>query len=170
VYLEFFREHVPGFEDAELSATAELLGVRETRRIMGDYVLSFEDYKARASFPDEIGRFAYPVDIHSATTDPDAQKRVEEELRETRLGKGQSYGIPYRSLIVQRLSNLLVAGRCMSADREVQSSIRVMPGCFVTGQAAGVATALAVEGKTTIRDIDTKNLREVLRSQDAYLP
>jgi hypothetical protein len=170
VYLEFFREHVPGFENAELSATAELLGVRETRRVMGDYVLSFEDYKARASFPDEIGRFAYPVDIHSATTDPEAQKRVEEELRETRLGKGESYGIPYRSLIAQKLSNLLVAGRCMSADRQVQSSIRVMPGCFVTGQAAGAAAALAVEGTTTIRDIDTRRLREVLRSQDAYIP
>jgi len=170
IYLDFFRGHVPGFENAELSATAGLLGVRETRRILGDYILSFEDYTTRASFPDEIGRFAYPVDIHAATTDPTAQKRVEQELRETRLGKGESYGIPYRSLLVRGFRNLLVAGRCMSADRQMQSSIRVMPGCLLTGQAAGAAAGLAVEGEVPIREVDTRVLREVLREQDAYVP
>jgi hypothetical protein len=170
VYLDFYREHVPGFENAELSATAALLGVRETRRIVGDYLLSFEDYKSRASFEDEIGRFAYPVDIHSGTTDPEAQKHVEEELRATRLGPGESYGIPYRSLVVKGFGNLLVAGRCMSADRQVQSSIRVMPGCFITGQAAGVGAALAIEGRCGVRDIRTAKVREILRYQGQYVP
>jgi hypothetical protein len=170
VYLDFHREHVPGFENAELSATAALLGVRETRRVTGEYVLSFEDYQARASFPDEIGRFAYPVDIHSASTDPAAQKAVEEEWRATTLGKGESYGIPYRSLVVKGFRNLLVAGRCMSADRPVQSSIRVMPGCFVTGQAAGVGAALAVEGRCGAGEVNVGKVREVLRYQGQYVP
>jgi hypothetical protein len=170
IYLGFYREHVPGFQNAELSATAALLGVRETRRIVGEYVLNFEDYRSRASFEDEIGRFAYPVDIHSATTDPAAQKHVEEELRATTLGRGESYGIPYRSLVVQGLANLLVAGRCMSADRAVQSSIRVMPGCFITGQAAGVGGALAVEGRCAARDVDARKLREILRYQGQHIP
>jgi len=170
VYLDFYREHVPGFENAELSATAALLGVRETRRIVGEYVLTGEDYRSRATFEDEIGRFAYPVDIHSATTDPAAQKHVEEELRATRLGKGESYGIPYRSLVARGLANLLVAGRCMSADRQVQSSIRVMPGCFITGQAAGVGAALAIEGRCAVRDVNVAKVREVLRYQGQYVP
>ncbi len=170
MYLSFYREHVPGYENAELAWTGSLLGVRETRRVMGDYVLNFDDYKARASFPDEIGRFAYPIDIHSGTTDPSAQKHVETEMRETQLGVGESYGIPYRSLIVKGLSNLLVAGRCMSTDRQVQSSLRVMPGCFVTGQAAGVGAGLAVEKRSPVREINTDKLRELLRHQGAHIP
>lgn len=170
IYLDFYRNHVPGFENAELSATAALLGVRETRRVIGDYVLNYQDYLARATFPDEIGRFAYPVDIHSATTDPAAQKRVEEEFRSSSLRAGESYGIPYRSLVVKGLNNLLVAGRCMSADRRMQSSLRVMPGCFITGQAAGVGAALAIEGRCTVRDINIAKLREILRYQGQYLP
>jgi hypothetical protein len=170
VYLGFYREHVPGFENAELSATAALLGVRETRRIVGEYVLTGDDYRARATFDDEIGRFAYPVDIHSATTDPAAQKHVEEELRATQLGKGESYGIPYRSLLVKGFANLLVAGRCMSTDRQVQSSIRVMPGCFITGQAAGVGAALAIEGRCAVSEANVAKVREVLRYQGQYVP
>jgi hypothetical protein len=170
VYLGFYREHVPGFENAELSATAALLGVRETRRIVGEYVLTGDDYRARATFDDEIGRFAYPVDIHSATTDPAAQKHVEEELRATQLGRGESYGIPYRSLLVKGFANLLVAGRCMSTDRQVQSSIRVMPGCFITGQAAGVGAALAVEGRCAAGEVNVGKVREVLRYQGQYIP
>jgi hypothetical protein len=110
------------------------------------------------------------VDIHSATTDPAAQKHVEEELRATTLGRGESYGIPYRSLVVKGFSNLLVAGRCMSADRHVQSSIRVMPGCFITGQGAGVGAALAVEGRCPAGQVSTGKVREILRYQGQYVP
>lgn len=111
------------------------MGVRESRRIRGDYQLSGEDYRRRASFPDEIGRFNYPIDIHSSG-DVARQKEVEKELAATMYKWGENYGVPYRALVAQEVENLLVGGRCISCDREAQSSIRVIPGCFLTGQAA----------------------------------
>ena len=170
VYLDFYRAHVPGFAKAEMAWTGSLLGVRETRRIMGDYVLNYEDYKARATFPDEITRCAYPVDIHSASTDPEAQKKVEQDLHATHYGRGESYGIPFRSLIPRDLQNVLVAGRCLSADRAVQSSLRVMPYCLTTGQAAGVAAAMSLASGGDVRAVNTDALRQALREQNAYLP
>ncbi len=171
IYFEFARKNVPGFENAELTCTASLLSVRETRRIIGEYILNYADYQNRASFEDEIGRFAYPIDIHASSADAEDQKRVERELTETRLGRGESYGIPYRSLIPKTLRNTLVAGRCISTDRRMQSSIRVMPGCFITGQAVGVAAALAIKQKTDdVRNININELRNILRQQKVYLP
>jgi hypothetical protein len=170
-FLAWYRANVPGFANAEMAATPALLGVRETRRIVGDYVLSYRDYTARATFPDEIGRLSYPVDIHSSTTGKADQKRVYTQYYSTQLGSGESYGIPYRSLVARRLENLLVAGRCVSTDRMVQSSLRVMPGCLVTGQAAGAAAALAArKHKGRVREVDTDRLRSVLRRQGAYIP
>ncbi len=171
IYFEFAKSKVPGFENAELVSTASLLSVRETRRIIGECILNYADYQSKASFEDEIGRFAYPIDIHASDTDAEDQKRVERELVETRLGKGESYGIPYRSLIPKRLKNVLVAGRCISTDRRMQSSIRVMPGCFITGQAVGVASALTIKQKAEdVRNIDIAALRDILRLQGVYLP
>ena len=141
---EFYRRHVPGFQNFELLATASLLGVRETRRIRG---------------------CCYPVDIHSGSTNAEEQKRVERVLEETRFKRGESYGIPYRAMIPQGLANLLVPGRALSADRAIQSSLRVMPPCFVTGQAAGVAAGLA-DGD--VRSVDTVQLRSRLAEMGAY--
>ena len=165
----FYRERVPGFANSELVNTASLLSVRETRRVRGDYQLCYEDYLQRASFPDEIGRFAYPIDIHSSSANPAEQEEVERRLEATRLRKGESYGIPYRALIPQGLSNLLVAGRCLSCDREVQSSLRVMPGCFITGQAAGCAAALATGCGGETRRVITGELQNLLRRQGAIV-
>jgi hypothetical protein len=131
--------------------------------------LCYEDYLQRASFPDEIGRFAYPIDIHSSSANPAEQEEVERRLEATRLRKGESYGIPYRALIPQGLSNLLVAGRCLSCDREVQSSLRVMPGCFITGQAAGCAAALATGCGGETRRVITGELQNLLRRQGAIV-
>ncbi len=156
----FYREHVPGFRHAELINTASLLGVRETRRIKGEYRMTFDNFAARATFEDEIGRCCYPVDIHSGSTDPEEQRKVEKVLHETRFHHGESYGIPYRALIPLGLRNLLVPGRALSCDRAIQSSLRVMPPCFVTGQAAGIAAALA---KEDVRDVDPAELRAELR-------
>lgn len=166
---QFYRDHVPGFAASELVNTAASLSVRETRRIRGDYQLCYDDYLARATFPDEVGRFAYPIDIHSSSPDPKEQEAVERRLDETRLKKGESYGIPYRALIAQGISNLLVAGRCISCDREVQSSLRVMPGCFITGQAAGCAAALAVDCGGETRGVVAGELQNLLRSQGAWV-
>lgn len=165
----FYRDHVPGFEQSELVNSAALLSVRETRRIRGDYVLGYHDYLARASFADEIGRFAYPIDIHASSTDSNEQQAVEQRLAATRLKPGESYGIPYRALIPATTDNLLVAGRCLSCDREIQSSLRVMPGCFITGQAAGVAAALACAAAGAVRHVAVPQLQQLLRQQHAFL-
>lgn len=151
VFLKFHRENVPGFENAELTGTASLLGLRETRRVECDYWMTIEDYKADSSFPDEIGRYNYPIDIHSSTTSAEAQDNVIKHLIATRLKQGQSYAIPYRAICVKGFKNMLLAGRITSSDRSIQSSLRVMPGCFISGQAAGLAAALSVPGNGDIR-------------------
>lgn len=169
-YERYYKEYLKGFENMELVATGSLLGVRETRRIIGDYVLDVEDFKARAIFDDEIGRYSYPVDIHVARPDKESYDTFREEIATLRLGKGESYGIPYRILTPVGLNNVLVAGRCVSTDRQMQASIRVMPGCYITGQAAGVAAALMTERNTDSRGIDVPTLQTNLRDMGGYLP
>lgn len=169
-YSEFYRKYIEGFERADLIATASLLGVRETRRIMGDYLLNLEDYRARAVFDDEIGRYCYPIDLHPSHPDPKEYAEFEEEFRGKHLGTGESYGIPYRTLTPRGLDNLLVAGRCISVDRSMQASIRVMPGCFITGQAAGTAAAMIAESDAASRSLDVKELQRRLKKVGAYLP
>jgi hypothetical protein len=168
-FIQFFNEHVPGFADARLSGTGSLIGARESRRIMGEYVMTKDDYFARQHFADDIGTLAYPVDIHASTPDPDAQSRVEQELQETRYKTGESYGIPYRALLPQKTTNLLVAGRCISTDRTMQSSIRIVPGCFVTGQAAGTAAAMACQNQTTLRNLNIDDLQKKLIQAKAII-
>lgn len=167
----YYREYVPGFANVQLVASGSLLGVRETRRITGEYVLSLEDYRRRAIFPDEIGRYAYPIDNHPVRPGKDTYEQHRKEFdEELRYAKGESYGIPYRILTPRALDNVLVAGRCVSADRMVHGSIRVMPGCFITGQAAGVAAAIAVESDRGPKAIDVPLLRARLREIGAFLP
>jgi hypothetical protein len=169
-YERYYREYLEGFENAELVITGSLLGIRESRRITGDYVLSLDDFNKRASFDDEIGRYAYPVDIHPASTNKADFEKSIREFQTMRYQKGENYGISYRSLIVKGLKNVLVAGRCISADRYMQSSIRVMPCCFITGQGAGMAAALAVAGSTDIRNVNIHQLQSSLKKIGAFLP
>lgn len=168
-YERFYREYLTGYADLSLLITGSLPGVRESRRIMGDYVLNQADYTARAVFPDEIGRYNYWIDIHTSAPSPE-EFAAHLQLRNNPLRDGESYGIPYRSLLPRNVGNLLVAGRCISVDRAVQSSLRVMPGCFITGQAAGMAAALAVEGTLSPRAIDVPRLQRRLSAMGAYLP
>ena len=169
-YERYYKEYLKGFEQMELVGTAAQLGIRETRRILGDYVLNLKDFKRRAVFDDEIGRYAYPVDIHASKPDKASYEKFEEEFKMLRYGKGESYGIPYRILTPRGLDNVLVAGRCVSCDRYIQGSIRVMPGCFITGQTAGVAAALAAAQGATTRGVDIKELQQKLKRTGAYLP
>ena len=170
-YGEFYKKYAVGFEDVELVNTAMLIGIRESRRITGDYQLNVNDFLNRAIFDDEIGRFSYAVDMHRNATDAEEYERFEKEFRKTlRYKPGESYGIPYRALTVKGLDNLLVAGRCISVDRAVQASIRVMPGCYITGQAAGAAAALASEESLTTRQIPIKNLQRTLKQMGGFLP
>ena len=169
-YRRYYQGYLPGYEKAEPIMTGNVLGVRESRRVTCDYTLCVDDFVARAVFDDEIGRYCYPVDIHVMTTDKSEYSRFQQEYGKTyRYEKGESYGIPFRSLIPVSFSNMLVAGRCMGTDRQMQASIRVMPGCFITGQAAGAAAARAVDSGET-RRVKAEALQEKLVSLGAYLP
>lgn len=169
-YERYYKEYLKGFGQMELVATASQLGCRESRRIVGDYLLNLDDFKRRAVFDDEIGRYCYPVDIHAAKSDKASYEEYAKDFKNLRYGKGESYGVPYRVLTPKNLSNVLVAGRCVSSDRYIQSSIRVMPGCFITGQAAGVAAALAIEKRTDTRGFPVAELQRRLKTLGAFLP
>lgn len=167
------QENLPQtFGNAFIAATAALMGVRETRRIIGDYVLTLEDYLARRSFEDEICRNSYPVDVHTARKEIAAHDRGEMNVmnRYENFGKGESHGIPFRCLIPEKLGNVLVAGRSISTDREVQGSTRVMPVCLCMGEAAGVAAAMALKCGGDVRRIRVDVLRARLKKHGAYLP
>jgi hypothetical protein len=166
----FYRNYVPGFENVELMSSGSLLGIRESRRIIGDYVLNLQDFINCSSFEDEIGRYCYPVDIHISKPTSEHYAEFEKEHKAFCYKKGQSYGIPYRILTSAKLKNVLVAGRCVSSDRYIQSSIRVMPGCFITGQAAGTAASIAANCDLDVHEVPLKELQEKLVGIGAYLP
>ncbi len=169
-YRRYYRDYLTGYENAELVYSASQIGIRETRRIYGDYVLCLDDFIDRAVFDDEIGRYCYPVDIHSAVNTKSGFELFEKEHKGYRYQPGESYGIPYRTLTPKGFSNLLVAGRCVSTDRHMQSSIRVMPGCFITGQAAGTAAVLCAANGTDVHKANVKDIQETLVDMGAYLP
>ena len=156
------------FGEAYLMETAPLMGVRETRRIVGDYTLTREDYLARRSFPDEIARNSYYIDVHGRTKPKPGQPELTGEAKSARYGRGESHGIPYRCLTPAGFSNLLAAGRCISADRDMLGSVRVMPNCFTTGEAAGLAAAISARSGKSVHEIDTDDLRAHLRAYGAY--
>lgn len=166
------REYFPAFRNAHLTGSASLPGIRESRRILGDYVLSLGDYLARRGFPDEIGRNNYPIDIHTRSSEVSQVLggRDFAMQRYPHYSPGESYGIPYRCLTPRGFRNLLAAGRCISADHEMQASVRTMPACLVTGEAAGCAAGLALRnGCGDLHALDTDQLRARLREHGAYL-
>lgn len=168
---KYYRTYVRGCEKAEIIQTAQILGVRESRRITCDYRMTIDDWVARAVFDDEIGRYCYPVDIHPKTGDKKAMAAFKQEHNQTyRYNPGESYGISYRALTVKGISNLLVAGRCICSDQKFQASVRTMPGCYITGQGAGVAAALAAQNGGNTRNIDIIALHNNLKKLGAYLP
>lgn len=165
------------FGDCFLAATAPLMGVRETRRILGDYVLTLEDFQAVRTFPDEICRNCFSIDVHVSREEmAEILARGEDvsgvsQRHYHKLPAGESYGIPYRCLTPRGISNVLVAGRCISTDRLVQGSIRAMPACLATGEGAGLAAALAAkQARPDVHAVDTATLRTRLREEGAYLP
>ena len=162
------------FGNAMLVSTGSVVGIRETRRVVGDYVLTLDDYLARRSFPDEICRNSYFIDIHHSLKDITKNNtgRYEGVLDEIRYGKGESHGIPYRCLLPRGLKNVLVAGRSISCERIVQGSVRVMPVCLAMGEAAGLAAAMAVAAGdgADVHRVDTADLRRRLQRHGGYLP
>ena len=174
-FRDAFRKYLPGSAHAELIQTATLLGVRESRRIVGEYVLSADDYHARRRFKDEISLNSFFIDIHPSWAGRLRERRGEwdweKEQRDSRYAKGEFHGIPYGCLLPQGLKNVIAAGRAVSADREAQSAIRVMPPCMTMGHAAGTAAALLLkQGADDFRRIDTDALRTGLRAEGTFLP
>jgi hypothetical protein len=175
-YRDAFAEYHPAFAKAFLVVTGSLMGTRETRRITGDYVLTMDDYLARRSFPDEICRNAYGIDVHASKEEAlsMANRPIEEargaiHQRSKNYGKGESFGVPFRCLTPKGIKNLLVAGRCISTDRGVNGSVRIMACCLTTGEAAGTAAAMALASGDT-HALDTDELRRKLKEHGAYLP
>ena len=170
-FLSFYRKYVPGCGNAELVITGGLLGVRESRRIVGEYELNFADYIARRQFPDQIGVYNSAVDIH-VYDDSDAEySRYLKEFTQTgRLKPGECFGIPYGILVPKGWKNLWVAGRCNSSDVRVHGSIRVQPAASMMGQAAGTAAVQSIATGQPACDLDTAALVETLRRAGAYLP
>jgi hypothetical protein len=164
------KEYLPETYGASLLInTAPSMGIRDSRRIIGEYKITIEDYKKRRSFSDEIGRNCYFLDVHYTKEERDRVMNGESNGEENweAYSEGESHGIPYRSLIPKEIKNLLVAGRSISCDHRVQGSVRVMPVCLVTGQAAGTAAQLACETRD-VRSIDINDLRGILRRNGAY--
>ena len=166
-YRAYYRNYLEGYENAEMLASGSVLGIRETRRLRCEYTMCMQDYFEQADFEDEIGRYNYPVDVHAATVD---EKPKYPGIYEKGYPRGKSYGISYRALLPKGTRNILAAGRCVGADREMAGSMRVMPGCYITGMAAGAAAALAAKEKTGLRELDVKKLQRELKAQGAYLP
>ena len=161
------------FGGAYLAATAPLVGARESRRIIGDYELTIQDWLARRSFDDEVCRNSYLIDIHVAKDEIERNRQGENVVgqRYEPYAKGESHGIPYRCLTPKGLRNVLVAGRSISTDRVTQGSVRVMPVCLCMGEAAGIAAAFAAqEPPTDVHAVDAARLRDRLRDNGAHLP
>jgi len=171
--VRFVRKYLPGCEQALVVSSGVQIGVRESRRIVGDYVLTLDDYLARRSFPDEIARNAYYIDVHlsRAEWEKHAGHAIDWDAHIHQYAPGESHGIPYRCLTPCGIRNLLVAGRCISTDRPTQGSTRVMPTCMTVGEAAGCAAArAALRHAGDVRAVDVDTLRARLRACGAYLP
>jgi hypothetical protein len=158
--LEFFRKRVPGFENARLAATGTQIGIRESRRIVGEYTLTRDDVLQGRHFDDAVARSAYPIDIHN----PSGSGTVTH-----RLAEGESYEIPFRCLVPAQMDGLLVAGRCISTTHEALASTRLTPTVMTLGQAAGTAAALSKETGKRLRDIDGQRLRSTLVNDGVVL-
>jgi hypothetical protein len=156
----FLRRYVPGFGNAYVAQSGVHTGVRETRRIVGDYRLTTEDVLGARKFDDVIARGAYPVDIHNPKGSGTLLKRVP---------PGAAYDIPLSCLLPSGIEGLLVAGRCLSGSHEAHSSYRVMPIVMATGQAAGVCAALAAKGGLTPRAVPVSDVQATLIAQGADL-
>lgn len=159
--VEFLKSSVPGFENSYFSGLSHRLGIRETKRVVGDYVLTRDDVFEARKRGDGIGKGSHHIDIHQ-----DGIKQVRIPVKD-----GGSYDMPYDMLVVKNLKNVYVAGRCMSADREAHGSARVMGPCMAQGEAAGLGATMCLHTNDpgNIRGVPVDRLREGLLEQEAIL-
>jgi len=154
--LNFLKESSDAFKNARILSTAIQIGIRESRKIVGEYTLSVDDLMKRARFDDAIAVANYSIDIHS----PDGSGTYQYYFMD-----GEWYEIPYRCLVPKGIVNMLVAGRCISSTHEAQASFRVMPFCSEIGQAAGTAIAVAKETGAPLREVDIEKVQKILISE-----
>ena len=157
----FHRKYVPGYENCYLVYTAQMVGVRDTRRIVCDYTLTRDDVLSGRKFDDGIGRYGSVVDVHD--------KDGKESVMLTEVGGSGWFHIPYRVMLPRGLDNLMVAGRCISADYIAQGCTRSQAACMMLGQASGTAAALAIKASTTPRDLNIPTLQQVLVAQQQII-
>jgi len=158
-YIRFLRDKVPGYEQAQLATFGFQIGVRETRRVYGDYRLTRADVLEARKFTDQIGLCGAPIEDHHGGTD----------TRWAYLPEGDCVGIPYRTLLPRDGANVLVAGRCFSATHDAHASVRSMAQTMSMGQAAGTAAAQACAQRVLPRELAVGPLRDSLRKQGAIV-
>ncbi|MFW5858770.1 MAG: FAD-dependent oxidoreductase [Planctomycetota bacterium] len=160
--VDVYRKYVPGMEQCYLISTPNTVGLRESRRIMGEYVLSEEEVMAQCRFPDNVCYGSFFIDVHSLDG-PGMSGST------WRPGPGFKYHIPYRCLVPQRVDNLLVAGRCISVTHVALGSTRVMTQCTGLGEAAGTAAAQSLSENAPPRAIDVGRLQSTLRANGGII-
>jgi hypothetical protein len=153
---KFLKKYIPGFENSYIIRTPYRIGVRETRHIIGEYILQVDDILKLRSFEDSICLSAFPIDIHSPS---------EENLELFEQSVDKCYEIPLRVMIPKEIDNLIVTGRCLSATHEANASVRVTPSVMALGEAAGVLAALSFKHKKAPRSIDYKLVQDALINQ-----
>jgi hypothetical protein len=155
-----FIQTLPGGESATIESMSAEVGVRETWRVLGEYVITRDDYVEGRKWEDSLAYAFYPIDLHEnvAGVHP---KHLEEGVVAT---------IPMRALLVKNVPNLLAAGRCISSDRLANSALRVQATCMASGQAAGAIAGLAATQDVEPKDLDLEEIKETLRKADAIVP
>jgi len=157
--LPVLREYIPGFEKAYLSQIAPRSAVRETRRIVGEYVLTKEDVVQGREFPDVVCRLCHHIDLHDNALQGHRTMRIESPRAR--------YDLPYRCLVPKTVDNLLVSGRCVSVTSEALGSVRIQSHCLATGQAAGMAAAMSAAEQVSPRELNVQDLQARLAESGA---
>jgi hypothetical protein len=160
--IEVYRKYVAGMENCYMVSTPNTVGIRESRRIHGRHCLTKEEVLSQSTFDDSIGYGSFFIDIHNCSG-------IGMDKKTLRPDKGFKYQIPYGIIVPTGTENLLVAGRCASADHEALGSLRVMPQCGVMGQAAGVASVLSIRRGIAPSQIDIRELQNELKAQDCIV-
>lgn len=158
--VDFLKKNSQAFKNAVISSVASQIGVRESRKLKGEHILTPQELFDRVMFEDSIALGNYDVDIHSPSGEGTVMKRFDRKY---------FYSIPYRSLLPKEYDNLLVAGRCISATHEAQASVRIMPICVCLGEAAGTAIGLAKNTNTNTHTLDVKELQRILTENGAQI-
>lgn len=149
----FMKGNIPGFENSQILMSGAQIGIRESRRIVGEYTITEEDLLSVTKFEDSIARGTYPVDIHNPSGTGTILKNIP---------YGEYYTIPYRALLPKGVDNLIVTGRPISSTHEAHSAYRIMPICTSIGEGAGAAAAIAVKKKVEFNKISYNDIHEVL--------